>query len=100
MLKIACSNGEGKPSDTLIWLEDNLPNNQNGDMEKEEEKLRQVREDVRLLKEELSQEVKANSGLQKEIIQGRKRRDQLCAMMGMIRNETEAVLERYGNLKK
>merc|ERR1711937_602689 len=57
-----------------------------------------MREDVRLLKEELAQEVQANSDLQRDIIKGRKRRDQLCSMMSMIRSQTEAVIERYNDI--
>ena len=55
-------------------------------MEKEEERLLKARDKVKALSEELSREVKANSDLQRDIIKGRKRRDQLCAMMSMIRN--------------
>ena len=64
-------------------------------MDREEERLQRVREKVRALSEELSHETQVNSDLQKQIIRGRKRRDQLCAMMSMIRSETEAVIERY-----
>ena len=67
-------------------------------MDKEEEKLLRVREDVRLLQEELAQQIEANSDLQRDIIKGRKRRDQLCSMMSMIRSETEAVIERYESI--
>lgn len=91
----ACGDTEGRQSNSLLWLESNLPSSQNGEMDKEEEKLQKVREDVRLLQEELSQQIEANSDLQRDIIKGRKRRDQLCSMMSMIRSETEAVIERY-----
>ena len=94
----ACGDLNGKQSDKLLWIESNLPALQQEEMQKDEEKLQKAREDVKLLTEELSREVKANSDLQKEIITGRKRRDQLCSMMSMIRSETEAVVERYGKL--
>jgi hypothetical protein len=94
----ACGDLNGKPTDKLIWLEANLPSTKQDEKEKEEERLQRVREDVKLLREELDREVKANSNLQKEIIKGKKRRDQLCSMMSMIRSETEAVLERYEKL--
>ena len=64
-------------------------------MDKEVDRLHKARDKVKALSEELSREVKANSDLQRDIIKGRKRRDQLCAMMSMIRSETEAVIERY-----
>lgn len=92
---VACGDKDGNSSDTLLWLEGNLPKSQNGEMDEEEEKLRRVREQVKALSEELSNEIKANSDLQRNIIKGRKRRDQLCSMMSMIRSETEAVIERY-----
>lgn len=64
-------------------------------MNDEAEKLERVRNEVMELSKELANEVQTNSDLQKEIIKGRKRRDQLCSMMSMIRSETEAVIERY-----
>ncbi len=91
----ACGDCNGNSSDSLLWLESNLPNSQEDEMDKEEERLLKARDKVKALSEELSREVKANSDLQRDIIKGRKRRDQLCAMMSMIRSETEAVIERY-----
>ena len=91
----ACGDSQGRPSNSLLWLEGNLPPSQNGEMNKEAERLQRVRDEVKALSEELEREVRANSDLQKEISKGRKRRDQLCSMMSMIRSETEAVIERY-----
>ena len=88
----ACNDVEGKLSNSFLWLESNLPSLQNGEMDKEQEKLLRVREYVRLLEEELAQQIEANSDLQRDIIKGRTWRDQLCSMMSMIRSETEAVI--------
>ena len=93
---IACGDSNGCPSKTLSWLEPNLPPSENDEMNDEAEKLERVRNEVKELSKELSNEVRTNSDLQKEIFKGRKRRDQLCSMMSMIRSETEAVIERYG----
>jgi len=90
-----CGDGVNVPSDSLLWLESNLPDQSNKKMEKEMEKLKRLREEVKMLSEELSKETKLNSDLQRESIKGRKRRDQLCAMMAMIRSETEAVIDRF-----
>ena len=63
-------------------------------MEDEREKLRKLREEVKILSRELEREVDHNRDLQNQVIAGRKRSDEMCAMMSMLRTETEAVLNR------
>ena len=94
----AVGDTNGHQSQSLTWLESNLPPSSNNEPIEEEMKLHQAREEVRLLQAELAQHPQINSELQRDMIKGRKRRDQLCAMMSMIRSETEAVIERYENL--
>lgn len=95
LLFTACGDSQGRPSNSLLWLEANLPASQNDEINEEAKRLQRVRDEVKALSEELASEVRANSDLQMQISKGRTRRDQLCSMMSMIRSETEAVIERY-----
>ena len=64
------------------------------DKEAEKVKLDRLREEVQRLQADLEKEVSANKDFQREIIEGRKRSDEICAMMTLLRTETEAVIER------
>lgn len=82
----------------MTWLESNLPSDAEPGAKNDKEELRKIREQVKALEAELANEVKTNSDLQKEIFDGRKKNDEMCAMMTMIRTETEAVVHRHNQI--
>ena len=57
-----------------------------------------MKEEVELLEAELNKEVNINSSIQKDAVEGRKKSDEICAMMTMIRSETEAVVHRHNQI--
>jgi hypothetical protein len=63
-------------------------------MATEREELLRLREESQILTDELNKEKETNEELQRSLIKGRKRSDEMCAMMSMLRSETEAVLDR------
>jgi len=94
----ACDNIFGSAPQSLTWLESNLPSDAEPGAKSDKEELRKIREQVEALEAELANEVKTNSDLQKEIFDGRKKNDEMCAMMTMIRTETEAVVHRHNQI--
>ena len=82
-----------KPT-AITWLESTLPDSTSA-YETDVEDLTKLREEVRLLEEELDKEGERNTELQKQLIASRTRSDEMVAMMQLLRSETEAVLERY-----
>jgi len=94
----ACDSIFGCVPQSLSWLEGNLPIQATPGAAEDSERLRKIREEVAQLTAELKTEVDTNSNLQKEIVEGRKRSDEICAMMTMIRSETEAVVERHNQV--
>jgi hypothetical protein len=82
----------------LVWLEKNLPSNASPGAEQDLQKLKEIKEEIKILQEELNNEVSANSSLQKEAIEGRRKGDQICSMMTMVRSETEAVVLRHNQI--
>mmetsp|Transcript_1523 Transcript_1523/g.2414 ORF Transcript_1523/g.2414 Transcript_1523/m.2414 type:complete len:727 (+) Transcript_1523:229-2409(+) len=83
----------GSKKSTMVWLEPNLPESYNR-LSMEHDKLSRLKEDAQFLAEELGKERDSNRDLQKEIIEGRKRSDEMCSLMTIMRSETEAVLNR------
>lgn len=66
---------------------------------KEEElKVNKLIEEVQFLENELAKEREANRDIQVEIVDRRKRSDELVAMMTLLRSETEAILQRHNIL--
>jgi hypothetical protein len=57
-----------------------------------------VKEEVENLQAELKIEVSSNSNLQRDAIEGRRQSDEICAMMTMIRSETEAIVHRHNQI--
>ena len=78
----------------ITWLESSLPET-TAAFDSDAEDLQTIREEVRLLKEELAKETGRNTDLQSQIIASRAKNDEMVAMMQLLRSETEAVLERY-----
>lgn len=78
----------------MAWIEPNIPRTVSPDKGEDEDKLKKVRDEVQMLQVELENEVIANRDFQQDIIEGRKRSDEICAMMTLLRTETEAVIER------
>lgn len=80
----------------MCWLESNIPRSY--DAIEEKDKVSKLRDEVKLLEEELSKERTANRDIQLGIIGRRKRSDELVAMMTLLRGETEAILQRHNIL--
>mmetsp|Transcript_7735 Transcript_7735/g.17471 ORF Transcript_7735/g.17471 Transcript_7735/m.17471 type:complete len:707 (-) Transcript_7735:180-2300(-) len=78
----------------ITWLESTLPET-TGAYEADAEDLAKLREEARILEEELNGENERNTELQKQMITSRARSDEMVAMMQLLRSETEAVLERH-----
>jgi len=97
-LFIACDTLFGSAPESLSWLESNLPPSSVPGAQNDSEKLRKLKEEVELLQAELRKEVNTNSSLQKDAVEGRKKSDEVCAMMTMIRSETEAVVHRHNQI--
>ena len=85
----------GSASYSLSWIKSNLPSSFQPDYENEREELLRLREEVSYLEEELDLEKGNNRELQRQIIEGRKRSDEVCSMMCILRTETESVLNRH-----
>lgn len=94
----ACDRLFGSAPESLSWLESNLPVSSIPGAQDDSEKLAKVRNDVEILTAELKKEVDTNSRLHKEAIEGRKASNEICAMMAMIRSETEAVVQRHNEI--
>jgi len=99
----ACSaftinNKLGNCNPPMAWIEPNIPRQVSPDKEAEKVKLDRLREEVQRLQADLEKEVSANKDFQREIIEGRKRSDEICAMMTLLRTETEAVIERHNHI--
>ena len=93
----ACGNLFGGPNESLAWLQTNLPSSTRG-AQKDSEELEKLKKEIGELSAELKKEVELNSDLQRKSIEGRKESDQICAMMTMIRSETEAVIYRHNQI--
>mmetsp|Transcript_6531 Transcript_6531/g.11679 ORF Transcript_6531/g.11679 Transcript_6531/m.11679 type:complete len:908 (-) Transcript_6531:183-2906(-) len=89
-----CGDIFGNHPESICWLEPNLPKSYK-DMATEREELLRLREESQILTDELNKEKETNEELQRSLIKGRKRSDEMCAMMSMLRSETEAVLDRH-----
>lgn len=78
----------------ITWLESTLPET-TAAYKTDAEDLGKLRDEVRILEEELNRESERNTELQKQIISSRTRSDEMVSLMQLIRSETEAVLERH-----
>lgn len=83
----------GSEKNSILWLEPNVPESF-GNLASEREEMLRLREEAQFLEDELNKERDTNKDIQRQIIQGRERSDQMCSMMTMLRSETEAVLNR------
>ena len=77
----------------MCWLEPDFP-----EPEHRIRELPALREESKFLRNELEKERARNKDLQKNIIGRRKANDELVAMMGLLRTETEAVVARHNIL--
>lgn len=93
----SCGDLFGGPNESLAWLQTNLPSRTRG-AQKDSEELENLKKEIGELSAELKKEVELNSDLQHKSIEGRKESDQICAMMTMIRSETEAVIYRHNQI--
>lgn len=94
----ACDTLFGSAPESLSWLESNLPASSIPCAQNDSDKLKRLKEEVGLLQAELEKEVNTNSNLHKEAIDGRRQSDEICAMMTMIRSETEAIVHRHNQI--
>lgn len=90
----------GSCKDQITYLQSNLPVTYDrpeylAPYAEGHEELLRLREEVAYLEEELDLEKGNNRELQRQIINGRKRSDGVCATMGMLRTETDAVMNRH-----
>lgn len=79
---------------SVSWLDTTLPQS-TGKYETDGDDLSKLREEARLLEEELNRQSDHNTDLQKQIRASKSRSDEMAAMTQLIRSETEAVLERH-----
>jgi len=99
-----CGRLFGSRDDSLIWLPSNIPSfsscsdpttsaiyQQKHDFQK----LRRLRSEVKQLTDELNQDIAVNRTFQQTLVENRKRSDELSAMIGVLRTEIEAVLNRH-----
>ena len=84
----------GSQKSSLMYLEENLPATFSG-MKEEEDEWDRLKDESAYLDEELNRERAANKELQQDIIGKRKRYDEICSTMSLLRGETEAVLTRH-----
>lgn len=94
----AINNELGNKNPPMAWVEPNIPRTVSPDKEVDEDKLERLRKEVQMLQDELDQEISSNKEFQQQIIEGRKRSDEICTMMTLLRTETEAVIERHNNI--
>lgn len=90
----ACDGLFGSKSESLLWLEANLPPQAAPEAETDSKKLAEMKQELEMLQNEMKSEIDLNSKIQSDIIEGKKRSDELTAMMIMLRTETEAVIQR------
>jgi len=77
------------------FIESNLPNSYNDEMIDDENELENIKLEIEALVAHLHQEQKVNNELHLDIVNTRKRSDEMCVTMSLLRNETEAVLQRH-----
>lgn len=87
----------GSKESSMCWMTSSLPASYDT-MGSENEELLRLREESQFLHDELEKERAGNKDLQKNIIAKRVRNDEMCAMMTLLRGETEAVLMRHNVL--
>jgi hypothetical protein len=85
-----------KPS-SMCWDTASLPTSCEK-MGPEHDELLRLRDEAQFLQMELEKERASNKRLQINIIAKRSRNDEMCAMMTLLRSETEAVLMRHNIL--
>ena len=88
----------GSKPESLAWLESNLPVSTTPGAQEDSNKLAKIKDDIKLLQAELDKEIKQNSKFQRDAIEGRKKIDEICAMISIIRSETEAVVHRHNQI--
>lgn len=94
----ACDSMFGSKPESLAWLESNLPVSTKPGAQEDSNKLAKIKDDIKLLQAELDKEIKQNSKFQRDAIEGRKQMDEICAMISIIRSETEAVVHRHNQI--
>jgi len=102
----ACGNIFGNGEESMVWLPSNIPNPSSSptsdpitttcyQRKVDCQKLRRLRRQAKQLTEESKRDVAINRSWQKNLMENRKRSDELSAMIGVLRTETEAVLNRH-----
>lgn len=93
----SCGSAFGSNEASMCWMPSSLPESTDK-MKQEYKDLLDLRKAAHCRQEELEKVRTANKDLQHEIIRKRLRNDEMCAMMTLLRSETEAVLERHNVL--
>ena len=91
VLRAALSWNENK----ISFLESNAPDSYYPTVLNEIKQAHNLRHEIDMLTATLTHERQLNKYLQRDIVNGRKKSDAMCAMMTLIRTETEAVLRRH-----
>jgi hypothetical protein len=86
-----------KPS-CMVWLEGHLPRPEDEETAQEIEAVVALEEQVRVLEDALSKERAQNVAITQAVGQTRVRNDEWVSMMGLLRQETEAVLHRHNTI--
>ena len=87
----------GSKASSMCWDTASLPTSCEK-MDTEHDELLRLRDEAQFLQVELEKERASNKRLQTNIIGKRCRNDEMCAMMTLLRSETEAVLMRHNIL--
>mmetsp|Transcript_19999 Transcript_19999/g.30059 ORF Transcript_19999/g.30059 Transcript_19999/m.30059 type:complete len:545 (+) Transcript_19999:96-1730(+) len=93
----SCGAAFGSNEASMCWMPSCLPKSTDK-MSQEYNDLLRLRKEASFLQKELDKVRTANKDLQHDIIRKRLRNDEMCAMMTLLRSETEAVLERHNVL--
>lgn len=91
---IGCGGVFGSNKSSMCWLQSNLPQTCSS-LTLEKLHVKHLSNNVDFIELELQKERNANTLLQGKIANRRKRNDEMCALMTMLRSETEAVLTRH-----
>lgn len=95
VIDILCFTGLSFNKNKTTFIESNLPNSYNDEMIDDENELENIKLEIEALVAHLHQEQKVNNELHLDIVNTRKRSDEMCVTMSLLRNETEAVLQRH-----
>lgn len=83
---------------SMVWLEGHLPHESEQEKEDEYAEVERLEHQVDRLQAELDKERRSSATMCQKIAATRQRNDEWVAMMGILRQETEAVLHRHNTI--